>query len=56
MSSTNRFVQFFPIPDADHFNVLAPINEYLASLIAGAWSTGSVELSEAALLTAMRAK
>lgn len=56
LASSNPLVQFFAIPDADHFNVLAPLNQYLASRIVGAWSKGAPELTHQALIAAMNAK
>ena len=54
MASKNPLVRFFAIPDEDHFSVLAPMNQYLASRIVGPWSKRPAELSEQDVAAAMK--
>lgn len=46
-------VQFFAIAGRDHFSVLAPINRYFASQIAGPWKTGPLVVDDEGLRQAL---
>jgi acetyl esterase/lipase len=48
--ATQPYIRFYPITGADHFTVLAPINDYIAQKIrADNGPTSNIELSPAAL-------
>jgi dipeptidyl aminopeptidase/acylaminoacyl peptidase len=53
-ASTNPLLTFIEVPGQNHFTVLSPINRLIASRIAGAWSTGFVQLSEQDVSAAAR--
>jgi acetyl esterase/lipase len=51
--SKNPLVKFFPLKSRDHFDILAPVNRFLASQIIGPWTRGRVELGDEAVARAI---